>query len=196
NVTGAGTARFGGSATPAAGNIIEATVASGGQVNIIAQVNSTTGADGMLSQTSDNNNTVSLFANEPSRTFTAWGLTIGNWVTLAIDGANNNGLALGTISNKPIVFGTNNAERARLSNAGGFSVGTTTDPGAGFVLASKALQSAVLTVGTLPTCNAGSEGSRAYVSGQNTAVAYRGATSGGGTTRQAVLCSNSAWIQD
>lgn len=51
-------------------------------------------------------------------------------------------------------------------------------------------------VGSLPTCNAGSEGARAYVTDQNTAVAYRGAVTGGGTTRQAVLCSNSAWIQD
>lgn len=83
-----------------------------------------------------------------------------------------------------------------IQASGGVSVGTTTDPGIGFVLASKALQAAVLTVATLPTCNAGSEGARAYVSDQNTAVAYRGAVTGGGTTRQAVLCSNAAWIQD
>jgi hypothetical protein len=58
------------------------------------------------------------------------------------------------------------------------------------------VKSGVTTVASLPTCNAGSEGARHYVSDQNTAVSYRGAVTGGGTTRQAVLCSNSAWIQD
>lgn len=52
------------------------------------------------------------------------------------------------------------------------------------------------TVALLVTCNAANEGARAYVTDQNTGVAYRGAVTGGGTTRQAVLCSNSAWIQD
>lgn len=51
-------------------------------------------------------------------------------------------------------------------------------------------------VGSLPACNATTEGARAYVTDQNTAVAYRGAVTGSGSTRQAVLCSNSAWIQD
>jgi hypothetical protein len=52
------------------------------------------------------------------------------------------------------------------------------------------------TVASLPTCAAGNEGARAYVTDQNTAVSYRGAVTGGGATRQAVLCSNSAWTQD
>ena len=51
-------------------------------------------------------------------------------------------------------------------------------------------------VANLPTCNAGNEGARAYVTDQNTGVSYRGAVTGSGSTRQAVLCSNSAWIQD
>jgi hypothetical protein len=34
-------------------------------------------------------------------------------------------------TNKPMIFGTNNAERARITAAGGLAVGTTTDPGAG-----------------------------------------------------------------
>jgi hypothetical protein len=52
------------------------------------------------------------------------------------------------------------------------------------------------TVSALPTCNAGLDGARMYVTDQNTAVAYRGAVTGGGSTHQAVLCSSSAWIQD
>ena len=38
-------------------------------------------------------------------------------------------------ANTPLVFGTNNTERARISAAGGFSVGTTADPGAGAIYA-------------------------------------------------------------
>ena len=54
----------------------------------------------------------------------------------------------------------------------------------------------ITTVANLPGCNAVREGARYYVTDQNTAVSYRGAVTGLGTTRQAVLCSNSSWIQD
>lgn len=40
-------------------------------------------------------------------------------------------------SNGPVVLGANNAEKARLTAAGGFVVGTTTDPGAGVIADSK-----------------------------------------------------------
>jgi hypothetical protein len=39
------------------------------------------------------------------------------------------------VANIPTTFYTNNAERARISAAGGFSVGTTADPGAGAIYA-------------------------------------------------------------
>lgn len=87
-------------------------------------------------------------------------------------------------------------QAARFQASGGLSIGTTTDPGIGAILANKGIGTAPTTVASLPTCNAGFEGQRAYVTDQATAVAYRGAVTGGGTTRQAVLCSNSAWIQD
>jgi hypothetical protein len=38
-------------------------------------------------------------------------------------------------ANQPLIFGTNNAERARFSADGGFSVGTTSSPGAGAIYA-------------------------------------------------------------
>jgi hypothetical protein len=45
---------------------------------------------------------------------------------------NGNGLLIGTgINAKPIIFGTTNAERLRISSSGGLSLGTTTDPGTG-----------------------------------------------------------------
>jgi hypothetical protein len=67
---------------------------------------------------------------------------------------------------------------------------------AGAVYGGAEIATGVTTVAGLPTCNAAHEGARHYVTDQNTAVAYRGAVTAGGTTRQAVLCSNSAWIQD
>lgn len=88
------------------------------------------------------------------------------------------------------------AAAAHILNSGSLTVGTTTDPGVGSILASKGIGTVPTTVASLPTCNAGYEGQRAYVTDQNTAVAYRGAVTGSGATRQAVLCSNSAWIQD
>jgi hypothetical protein len=36
-------------------------------------------------------------------------------------------------ANQPLIFGTNNIERSRFSAAGGFSVGTTSDPGVGAI---------------------------------------------------------------
>jgi hypothetical protein len=52
------------------------------------------------------------------------------------------------------------------------------------------------TVSALPTCNAALDGARMFVTDQATAIAYRGAVTGGGANHQAVLCANSAWIQD
>lgn len=53
-----------------------------------------------------------------------------------------------------------------------------------------------LTVATLPTCNAGYAGNRQYVTDQNTAASYRGAVTGSGTTKQAVWCDGTNWLQD
>lgn len=96
------------------------------------------------------------------------------------------------------------AESARITpgivgSGSCFDLGVTTEcptNGASSVQAKGYLQSGVTTVANLPACGAGTEGARYYVSDQATAVAYRGAVTGSGATRQAVLCSNGAWIQD
>jgi hypothetical protein len=51
-------------------------------------------------------------------------------------------------------------------------------------------------VSALPTCNAGNRGLKAFVTDQNTAVAYKGAVTGGGATNQAVQCDGAAWYQN
>ena len=58
------------------------------------------------------------------------GFNNGDGIYLGRTGAVN---YLWTYENEPWVFATNNTERARISSAGGFMVGTTTDPGAGLI---------------------------------------------------------------
>lgn len=52
------------------------------------------------------------------------------------------------------------------------------------------------TVSQLPTCNFQMQGAKYFVVDQNTAVAYKGAVTGGGATGQSVMCNGSAWYQD
>jgi hypothetical protein len=53
----------------------------------------------------------------------------------AILAAENGTLSLTTTSSQAIIFNTNNAQKAIISAAGGFSVGTSADPGAGAIYA-------------------------------------------------------------
>ena len=58
--------------------------------------------------------------------------TRNDTTTVYLD-ANNGYSYLNTFTNHPMLFGTNNTERVRISSTGGLSVGTTTDPGAGYI---------------------------------------------------------------
>jgi hypothetical protein len=60
------------------------------------------------------------------------GLIIKGGSTYASYGGSNSFMFWNNRSG-PVVFGTNDTERARISAAGGFSVGTTSDPGAGAI---------------------------------------------------------------
>lgn len=56
-----------------------------------------------------------------------------------------------------------------------------------------------MTVGSganqIPTCGANTKGLRAYVSDQNTAVAYNGSVTSGGSTNQWISCDGTNWRQ-
>lgn len=90
---------------------------------------------------------------------------------------------------------TTRTEAIRIQPSGGLSVGTTTDPGTGFVLANKAVQSVPLTVATLPVCAAGTKGARAFVTDNNTALTFAGAITSGGANQTPVYCDGSVWRQ-
>ena len=51
-------------------------------------------------------------------------------------------------------------------------------------------------VGSLPSCVAGLQGARAFVTDQATAIAYHGAVTGSGAFKQGVTCDGTAWYQD
>lgn len=94
-----------------------------------------------------------------------------------------------------------NAERARLSAAGGWSVGTTTDPGIGAILANTTVtattynKTGATTVGSLPACAAGLRGARYFVTDANaTFTAGIGAVvAAGGANNVPVTCDGTNW---
>jgi hypothetical protein len=55
-----------------------------------------------------------------------WGRTAANYSVLESGGGASNGLIVGTANAKPLMFGTNNAERMRIDSAGNLGIGTTT----------------------------------------------------------------------
>jgi hypothetical protein len=70
-----------------------------------------------------------------SSTYTAGAVITSDCTYVYASGTSSNGLRLNAEASAPIVFGTNNTEKARLSSTGGFGVGTTADPGAGAIYA-------------------------------------------------------------
>ena len=57
------------------------------------------------------------------------GVPAANWGMFVANGANSNGLVVGTYTAKPLVFGTNNAEVGRFTSDGKLLLGTTTNDG-------------------------------------------------------------------
>ena len=47
-----------------------------------------------------------------------FGKVQANYGALLANGTNNAGMLLGTVSNTPIIFGTNNIERLKIDNLG------------------------------------------------------------------------------
>jgi hypothetical protein len=70
-----------------------------------------------------------------SSTYTAGAVIAADCTYVYASSTSSNGLRLNAEASAPIVFGTNNTEKARLSSTGGFGVGTTADPGAGAIYA-------------------------------------------------------------
>lgn len=114
----------------------------GVNVNSLLTIATTSSADGVASTT--DNTTLSdaiwqayapgsrifLGAHGTNQITTQYGITVGGWGEIgAINSTfgTSNGLLIGTRTTaKPIVFGTNSLERARIDSSGNFLIGTTT----------------------------------------------------------------------
>lgn len=62
-------------------------------------------------------------------TATAFGQTIANYTLLFTDGASSNGLIIGALTADPVIIGTNNAERMRITSTGILGIGTSAPAG-------------------------------------------------------------------
>jgi hypothetical protein len=105
-----------------------------GQVSVVGVnpsvtvVNTTDSATGSTATQTINSSAAvnaAMIANEPSRATVRWGFAVGNWSEFGDFGSGTNGLVLGNLANRPIVFGTNTLERARIPAGGGFNIGPT-----------------------------------------------------------------------
>ncbi len=103
---------------------------------------------------------------------------------LIADGTNSTGLGLGTLVSQPIIFGTNNNERARFIGGGQFGLGVTVPT------AILHLKAGTATASTAPLkLSSGTNLTTAEVG----AIEYDGANlffTRTGTTRESVMCAN------
>lgn len=85
------------------------------------------------------------------------------------------------------------AQAATIQNSGGFSVGTTTDPGIGALLVNKTYGAVPTVFGSLVTCNAGAKGFRAFITDELAAVAFNTVATGSGANNVPVFCDGTNW---
>lgn len=68
--------------------------------------------------------TVNFEAHAASRTITRFGTVLGGWAEMLA--VNGNGFVIGTNVNKPLILGTNNANRIHIAGNGNVGIGTAT----------------------------------------------------------------------
>lgn len=121
-IAGNGTASFGtgSSGLPATGMFTSC--ASCGSVLAAGSTNGTSGADGITIKDSSTNNLLFAGVAEAGNTVARFGQVTGNWGELVALGSTNAGLMIGTLTNAPVVIGTNNTARMTLSGAGALTI--------------------------------------------------------------------------
>jgi hypothetical protein len=102
---------------------------NGGNNNIYAYSTVTTDQPGLsvnnAADIATSTNTLYAKLYNSGVTGTIFGYSLANTAFIGSDGSANTGLLFGTLSSDPIVMGTNNAERLRITSGGDVGIGTT-----------------------------------------------------------------------
>jgi len=94
--------------------------------NILLMENANSGVNGSSSlQIKSNSSFANIQAHGSGRTLARFGQPLASWVEIAVTGASN-GLIVGTTADKPLILGTNNADRLHINATGEIGIGTTT----------------------------------------------------------------------
>lgn len=111
--------------------VVSLDVRKSGAVGINAQTTDDTSGSFVENSLLTNGADVQLFlrAFDTLYTGTRYGLTLGGWAEVVAAGTGLLGLALGTNTADPVVFGTNNLERMRILSTGEVGIGTATPQG-------------------------------------------------------------------
>lgn len=105
-----------------------------------------------------------------------------------------NALFFEQLGSNAVQFGTNSTIRLTIFGSGGMSLGTSaTDPGDTNFLAVGWLQSGVVAVASLPTCNSAAKGARLFVNDAN-ATTFASTVAAGGSNNVPVVCNGTNWI--
>jgi hypothetical protein len=93
---------------------------------VLSMENANTGVNGSSSlQLSSNSSFANIQAHGSGRTLSRFGQPLASWVEIAVGGTSN-GLIVGTTADKPLILGTNNADRLHIQATGDIGIGTTT----------------------------------------------------------------------
>jgi hypothetical protein len=117
------------------GNVGIGTTSPGSKLTINGDNNTiyayTTAADGQPGLVVANGATlgastnINYFKTYNSFATTLFGQNVLNWLFIGTEGADNNGILLGTTNAKPVILGTSNNERLRITSDGNVGIGTT-----------------------------------------------------------------------
>src|SRR5215218_171423 len=95
--------------------------ADANSILVVENTNTGASAAGALRSKSDTA-IVSLLAHGSGRTISRFGQTLGGWTELLM--ATGNGIAYGTLTGKPLIFGTNNVNRLHITATGSVGINT------------------------------------------------------------------------
>lgn len=107
-----------------AGSVLS-TCTSCGSVFLAGVPNSGNNGDGVTINDASTNNVAFFGVQEPTSSAVRFGQTVSNWGQLVVQGSTNAGLGIGTLTNVPLILGTNNTARITIAGSGAITVAPT-----------------------------------------------------------------------